>query len=212
MSVVSRHGPSVPAPAFTPTKGGDGGAFVPRRMPAHWEDNGRVVLTGDAIGGADRAGFEAGLVETRDPCDRAHLWREQLAGVPRELPESMVLADHDMLRSRFHGRALPGEPRRYHASQVTSRGMPYDSMFDDAALTAARLQADLGIDLGWRTGFPRAQKRVYAGCEIERARALAGMEGKQARRMLERKVRVSMTTREFQLEQEANALLRRRAR
>lgn len=193
---------------FVPTKGGDGGAYVPRVRPRHWDDNGKVVLTGEQIAGSQREGFVASLVTTSDPSDRAHLERDPVAGVPRELDEAWVLADPGLLRSRYHGRTLPGELRRYHPSQVTSRGIAYDSMFDGAALTAAYLQRELGIDLGWRTGFPRPHRIEYAESELARARVFAGDPSEHgARRLVERRMKTRMTREEAELEREANRLL-----
>lgn len=195
--------------AFVPTKGGDGGVAVPRRRGPHWTDNGKVVLTGEQIPRAHRAAFEAGLVRTTDPCDRAHLHREPLANIPRQLDEAWVLAEPGLLESRFGAGKLPGQLRRYHRSQMTSRGVAYDSMFDGAAATAARLQGELDIDLGWRTQFPRPERRQYAPTEVQRARALAGLTCLQARAVTQQSTRQSaLTTAEIELEKAATRLIR----
>lgn len=194
--------------AWRPMKGGDGGAYRPPPEPRHWRDNGKVVLTGESIAGAGWAAFGASLVETIDPADRAHLVRRRLyADHGPMTPANSALADPALLRARFGGR-MPGVPRRYHPSQVTSRGMPYDSMFDGAAATAARLQTALGIDLGWRTRYPRPGREVYAAGELDRAGWLAGLDADEARRRVQRRCKVRMTRDEVRLEREANAILR----
>jgi hypothetical protein len=117
-----------------------------------------------------------------------------------------MLAEPGVIAAAY-GEHKPTKPRRYHPSQVTSRGMPYDSMFDTAAQTAARLQQALGIDLGWRTRYPRAEAVVYSEGELARAGWLAGMGANEARQRVQRRCRSGMTPEEMRLEREANRLL-----
>lgn len=112
-----------------PTKGGDGGILGLVEL----EDargNKRTVLVSvppDA----------PGLVETLDPADRAHgvrVWHPKLGWM------LVAAVDED-------GRPAPGleaTPRRYPASQMTSRGVAIDSAFD---LFYERLRALEGITL-----------------------------------------------------------------
>lgn len=217
------------AGAFTPTRGGDGGVYRAPAEPKHFRDNGRVVLTGESIAADDRPAFVAALVDTIDPADRAHTERARLyADHGPCTPYNSELADPATLRARYHGHAW-GHPRRYHPSQVTSRGMPYDSMFDDAAATAARLQGMLGIDLGWRTGFPgmgpgsgrggggsgrgggggRGGDGGQIGANAhDREQMFAGMEPAQVRDLVRPRLAQRMTPAEKTLERAASDLIR----
>ena len=180
-----------------PTRGGDGGVYRAPPEPRHWRDNGKIVLTGAADDGT--------LVSTIDPDDLAHLVRQRLCADHGPMtPFNSRLADPDMVRL-----ADTATPRRYHRSQVTSRGMPYDSMYDHAAAVAARLQRDLGIDLGWRTCYPRCPRVVVAAATTaDRARLFAGLTARQTRDLVTPKTRQRCTRREAELSAMADALIR----
>ena len=73
--------------------------------------NGATILTGVALEDS---------VATRDPSDRAHCYFDS---------RDMLVAAAD---ERGRARQLPGAtPRRYHASQMTSSGVSFDSQYDD---------------------------------------------------------------------------------
>lgn len=191
------------------TKGGDGGVYREPPEPRHWRDNGRVVLTGDGIRGEALIGFVAGLAETIDPADRAHLIRQKYIKDHSPMtPHNSRLADPAVIETRY-GSHPPGRLRRYHRSQMTSRGMPYDSMFDGAAQTAAALQIALGIDLGWRTSYPKPPKAEVVGAnEYDRERMFRGLRSDQIRDLIRPRVGQRMTAAERKLEREASDMLR----
>jgi hypothetical protein len=166
-----------------------------------------VVLTGDGIGRDAFEGFLAVLVETIDPADRAHLVRQRLYKDHGPFtPHNSMLAEPGVIMARYD--RPPGRLRRYHPSQVTSRGMPYDSMFDGAALTATRLQHTLNIDLGWRTCFPRSPKTEQIGAnEYDRERMFRGLKSEQIRDIIRPRTRQRMTPAEKKLDRQAAALL-----
>lgn len=185
--------------AFTPSRGGDGGVYRAPPTPKHWKDNARVVLT-DAE--------PAACVPSPDPADTAHLVRVRVGydHGPATTINSR-LADPAQILARFGDDAERHcRRRRYHPSQVTSRGMPFDSMFDAAAALGARLQADLNIDLGWRTAYPRGTKTPVTA--DERARVFAGMDRAAVRDMVRPRTRQKRTDQERALEAEASALIR----
>lgn len=194
---------------FTPRRGGDGGVYRAPPTPRHWNDNGRVCLTGASIAGSARAGFEAACVPTIDPADVAHLVRRRLRDDHGPMnTENSILAEPDIV-----ARGGPPAPRRYHPSQVTSRGMPYDSMYDAAAATAQRLQRDLGIDLGWRTGYPRSPRHAVTAMDAcERKRLFAGLSDAQVKAVVRPPTYQRRTRAERALSDRATALLRDSAR
>ena len=138
---------------FVPVKGGDGGVAVKARRGPNWNANALLVLTGASIRcAADRAAFELLLVETTDPCDRAHNIKKLIS--PRmnpRLESSFVLCGLGEID--LPGAAPVSRARRYHPSQVVGRPgkrVGFDSMFDGAAESARRLE-DAGIEMGWHT-------------------------------------------------------------
>lgn len=141
------------AAAFVPTKGGDGGRAVKIKRGPNWNANGLLVLTGASIRcKADRAAFELLLIETTDPCDRGHRRKKMISGAA-----SPAMAESWVICALGEVDLPGGEPvsraRRYHPSQVVGRPgkqVGFDSMFDDAARSAARLEA-AGIEMGWHT-------------------------------------------------------------
>ena len=183
---------------FVPTKGGDGGVApkkakkVPRS--AHWDDNGKVVLTGSSIKNkADRAAFMDSCIPTTDLRDRAHRRRRLVfEGMPKELDDSWVLMSWGEIC--IPGIELPGQPRRYHPSQCVGTGdriVGIDSMFDGAAETAMRLE-NAGIEMGWHTTKPGQ----YSRSEMERASVFAGMSRDYVRNSLEGQTSQEAITRE----------------
>ncbi len=94
----------------------------------------------EVICGRERLGdpaFEAALVPTADPADRAHLCR---AG-------SVLLPAHVFVRGgrAVENRVLAARPRRYPAHQVNGVGLAVDSQFDDLHQRQIRLE---GLALG----------------------------------------------------------------
>ena len=86
--------------------------------------NGRIYLTGETS--------PARTLPTRDPADKAHQARDSVTG--RLLPGSWV----------------PGSPRRYPRSAMTSQGVAFDSAFDQLHEMQRRLACIPG--LGGRGG------------------------------------------------------------
>lgn len=212
--------------AFVPIKGGDGGAAVKVRRGPNWSANGLVVLTGASIRcRADREAFELVLVETTDPCDRAHNEKKLVhENAPPGYDTSWELCGLGEID-------LPGSepisrPRRYHPTQVVGRveqdtkgvvvfdnRVGLDSMFDHAARVAAMLERS-GIEMGWHTLFPRAgAQRV----ESERVQLMASHFAGQSRDQVRNRVQQStsefgMTKKEQQADRVGRRWLRRKLR
>lgn len=155
----------------------------PKRY-AHSEDNGRVVLTCIVRREAVRS-----CVPTPDPSDRAHLAMDATG---------YLLPACDVPSAR---------PRRYPDSQLTSSGVPFDSMYDEWARLVSKY-ADAGINLGG--GEVR-----FVGASLEERAALAShLGGADAMRAaLHQRTHCEMSPHELALEEQASALLKaRRAR
>lgn len=149
----------------------------PKRY-AHSEDNGRVVLT-CVVRRESRA-----CVPTPDPSDRAHLAMDATG---------YLLPAHDVPSAK---------PRRYPDSQLTSTGVPFDSMYDEWARNARELTG-AGINIG--LGATR-----FLGASADAREALAKSMGgaRQLRDRLEPQTTQSlMTPNELALERIASALL-----
>lgn len=184
---------------FTPTKGGDGSMAVPVKRGPHWDDNGKVMLTGASINGptkAHRAAFAVfadSCIPTADLHDRAHRQRRLIADeVPSYRDDPWILIPFNELE--IPGRDLPGQVRRYHPSQmvgVGSRRVGFDSMFDHAAEVAGRLES-AGIELGWHTTSPGQFSRG----EIDRLSVFKGLDENQARNLVQQRTTQSAITRE----------------
>jgi hypothetical protein len=152
----------------------------PKRSRRHEHDNALVVLTGAA---------RSTCVPTPDKCDRAHVLTN---------PGGML----------YRGdRVQTAIPRHYHPSQITSRGMPFDSMYDEWARLVSKY-ADAGINLGG--GAVR-----FVGASLEERAALAShLGGADAMRaVLHQRTHCEMSPHELALEEQASAILKaRRAR
>jgi hypothetical protein len=183
------------------TKGGDGGAAPVHDPSPHHRDNALVCLTNRDLLARDAGAFDAfardACLPTRDPDDTAHLHRVRyVGGAPGEC---VFLSNHEV-----HTRKLRTSPRRYHPSQMTSRGVGFDSMYDRAYRVGVALQ-DQGVELGWR---PVVSGRSAA--EHDRALALAGLDRDAARNTLRPRHRLGgETADERTLESRASAILRR---
>lgn len=174
-----------------------------------WGHNDRVWLTGmdinTTMSAEDFAAFVGSLVETADERDRAHKCRRLIEeGMPRHLGESFVLLSHDELDHliRKSSKKPKVTRRRYHPSQLTSRGVAFDSMYDNAFRIAQEMHNE-GVNLGWgvrRIGSP-------SGAEHDRAQVLAGMSRDEARALLNGKITETMTERERSLEYQATRLI-----
>ena len=148
---VARSRWNPPATRSKPRKGGDGGTLPQTR--SGWRFNAREVLAGESLRGtAAWPAFEASLIATDDPCDRAHaIHRPEVDGAGRTITsgaERLLSAFELPVGNRGD---LPGKPRRYPPSQLVrigDRTVSIDSMFDGPAAAAGRLQAQ-GIPLGW---------------------------------------------------------------
>ncbi|PCI07958.1 hypothetical protein COB72_09325 [bacterium] len=153
-----------------------------------------VVLTGLSIGSGGGSGgrgkngkqqrraFMDSCVVTCDLHDRAHRRRRLIFdGFNPHCDDSWTLMPWGEIN--IPGRDLPGQVRRYHPSQMVgtgSRRIGFDSMFDAAADTAARLEA-AGIELGWHTTRPGE----FSKGELDRANAFKGMSRDYVRNTLE---------------------------
>lgn len=190
--------------AFVPTKGGDGGTPAKIRRGPNWSANGLVVLTGASIRGQDeRAAFEAVLVATTDPSDRAHNEKKLVdPNAPPHRDASFVLCALGEID--LPGSPPRSRPRRYHPSQVVGRveldedgavrfdnRVGVDSMFDAAARAGQRLE-DAGIEMGWHTS------RVGECSRMEQAlrHMYEGMDWHAVRDCVEQKTTQEMITRE----------------
>lgn len=212
--------------AFVPTKGGNGGRAVKMKRPRHWADNAMMVLTGSSIGGSsrdardERAAFEDALIETTDPCDRAHN-RKKLVhpnAVPH-LPQSWVLCALGEID--LPGSAPVSRARRYHRSQVVGRAelgedgetvfdnrVGLDSMFDHAARVAAGFER-AGIVLGWGTSFPRERSAPLASERVVMMAAhFAGRSRDQVRNAVQQRTSVEMDAGEIEAQRAGTELLR----
>lgn len=151
----------------------------PKRY-AHSEDNGRVVLT-CVVRRESRA-----CVQTPDPSDRAHLAMDATGHL---LPAPSVPS---------------ARPRRYPESQLTSSGVPFDSMYDEWARNARELTgAGINIGLG-------ATRFIAASADAREALARSMGGARQLRDLLEPKTEQSlMTPSELALERIASAILSR---
>lgn len=152
----------------------------PRRY-AHSEDNGRVVLTCIVRREEMRA-----CVPTPDPHDRAHLAMDATG---------YLLPAFDVPSAR---------PRRYPQSQLTSRGVPFDSAYDDWAKNAKELTvAGINVGLG-------ATRFIGASADAREALAKSMGGARQLRDRLEPQTTQSdMTAQELALERRASAMLAR---
>lgn len=184
--------------ATTPARGGDGGV-APKPPPRpHARDNGLVHLTGREIGDPDaRSAFESLCAPTADPSDVAHLHRvKYIGGGPGD---PTILKPPEQIRAQ----KLRTTPRRYHPSQMTSRGVGFDSMFDRAFRIGLELQ-DAGIEMGWR---PLGSEGSPA--EQDRARVLRGLGYEEARTVLRPRLSVRGITNEEQaLERAGSEMIR----
>lgn len=146
----------------------------PNRARRYEHDNGLVVLTGAA---------RASCVPSPDKCDRAHL---------------LMTPTHMFYRG---DRVPNATSRHYHPSQVTSRGMPFDSAYDEWARLVSKY-ADAGINLGG------GAVRFVASSVEERAEMASRMGGPDVlRAVLHQRTRCDMSPREMELEREASRLL-----
>ena len=186
--------------AFVPAKGGDGGTPTPKiKRGPNWNANSALVLTGVSIIGPskeDHRRYESfvGLCEpTADIHDRAHSRRRKVYDqAPDQIEESWVLMP--WAEFAIPGKPLPGRVRRYHSSQMVGTGdrrVGFDSMFDEAARIAGRLEG-AGIEMGWHTTRPGE----YSRGELDRRSVFAGMNRDQARGKLHQETTQEMITRE----------------
>ena len=184
----------------------------------HWNDNGRVYLTGldlnTTMDAESFGAFLASLIETADPLDRAHTHRRLVdEKALRHVQESWVFKspmeiDHPLNKNgRRTGKPLKTTRRRYHPSQLTSRGAAFDSMYDAVHEIASRFQS-VGVNLGWVT----TKSGEYSAGETDRAKVLAGIDSRAAEAILEPKTTQKMTKEERQLEAAASAILDRKRR
>lgn len=97
--------------------------------------NSQVVLAGLDVprfaGREGAAAFEAGLIETADPADRAHDVR-----VGRFLLPAAVVVKGRTVANR----TLAARPRRYPPGHINGAGLALDSQFDDLHQREIRLQ------------------------------------------------------------------------
>jgi hypothetical protein len=184
-------------------KGGDGGTYVKRKRKRFWKANGQVYVTGlDIRDGEALGAFLASLVETKDKCDRAHNKKRLIVpGLPEQSDDSWTLVPLCELTGRPG--PLPGRLRRYHPSQMTSRGVAFDSMYDHVALVTMYYRAQ-GIELGMRTMHGR-----HARSEHDRAIALSGLSVHEARAMTQQRTDQELTAEERSLEDQATELIER---
>lgn len=148
---------------------------VKRKRVRRYEfDNARVVLTGaNAVD----------CIPTPDKCDRAHSVRD---GAGWLVPGYLV---------------KNATPRRYHPSQLTSRGVPFDSSFDPWHKLQRKYRA-AGINLGG------GAMRFVGASSDERYRLAAELGGARALRdRLHQRTKCEMTEQERQLEIAATLLL-----
>lgn len=187
-------------------KGGDGGTYVKRKRGRFWKANSRVYLTGLDITDAEPLmRFLDALVETADPADRAHSKRRLIVpGLPPQADDSWTLVPLCELARR--GLRLPGRLRRYHPSQLTSRGVAFDSMYDHVAQVTAFYRSQ-GIELGMRTMHAK-----HSRSEHDRAVALSGLNVNEARAMIQQRTDQEMTASERSLENQATELLEQSGR
>lgn len=179
----------------------------PRLKPGpHWDDNDLVYLTGlDMNLEMDAAAFGAfigSLVETADPMDRAHKNRRLIPGLLAHFEESWVLLSHgeiDHPKFRKQRRSSVTR-RRYHPSQLTSRGVSFDSMYDSVHAIAKGIQF-AGINLGWNMTSESYDSQG------DRAKVLAGLTRDQARQILTPQMKDKMSEDEAQLSAEATRLI-----
>lgn len=108
---------------WRPRRGGDGGE-VPQAESKR--DGGRRTFNSEVY---MTCGPREMTVETVDPGDRAH-------GV-RDAHGLLVSARHPLAARR-------SRPRRYHPSSMTSRGVSYDTAFDDLHDAEQWLHRELG--------------------------------------------------------------------
>lgn len=150
----------------------------PKRY-AHSEDNGRVVLTCIVRREAVRS-----CVPTPDPSDRAHLAMDATG---------YLLPACDVPSAR---------PRRYPDSQLTSSGVPFDSMYDEWARNAQELTgAGINVGLG-------ATRFIGASSDAREALAKSMGGARKLRDRLEPQTEQSMMTpAEIELELVASAIL-----
>jgi len=97
-------------------------------------------------------------------------------------------------------------PRHYHPSQVTSRGMPFDSAYDEWDRTARTLEA-AGINVG-----RGAARFIGASCEAREMLAAEVGGPRALRDRLHQKTTCEMTQRERDLENAASMMLAARKR
>lgn len=203
----NKTGPK-PKAAAGVVQGGDGGAAPTHNPSPHHRDNALVCLTNRDLLDRDARAFHAfaqdACVPTQDPDDTAHLHRRRFpgahpggAGAPGEL---VFLTNGQVRQIKPHPAPVP---RRYHPSQMTSRGVGFDSMYDLAYRVGMALQ-DQGVELGWR---PVVSGRSAA--EHDRARALAGLNRDQSRDRLRPRLREDDEADEQRaIRRETTALLR----
>ena len=125
-----------------------------------------VKIKGKAL---DRKGAEARTVATRDPADRAHDIRDQ----DNFLVSATGLDDR-------HARA-----RRYPRSQMTSRGVAFDSAFDAWHERRLRLGGVSGLGVRERAG---GSSGLTGMDMVERAGYEAARRGTTLRAVMERNV------------------------
>lgn len=169
---------------FVPRRGGDGGTppvHLRRRRGPLGPSNTDRILTGRSI--RSRDAFEASLVPTRDVHDRAH---------------AVTAPGKDGQRRLVSARALPSHqarPRLYHPSQMSSRGVAYDSVPDETYEREKWLR-DEGVEL----------HRVRTSVVVEYAIEMFGADA--VRSMLRPRTKIGgMTPAEVELEREASRLL-----
>ena len=181
----------------------------------HWNDNNLVYLTGldlnTTMPAEDFGVFLASLIETADPSDRAHTHRRLVdEGMPKADESSWVLLspveiDHPIGKNkRRTGKPKKTTRRRYHPSQLTSRGVAFDSMYDRVFAIAKDLQSS-GVSLGWTVG----REGDFSNAEQDRAKVLAGMNAREARAVFTQTTSHAMSKEERDLEDRATALLSR---
>ena len=186
----------------------------------HWNDNGRVYLTGLDLNthGPVQLRAEAfkafldSLVATADPLDRAHTHRRKIfEDAPEAIDESFVLLDHQQIdhpldkNGRRTGKPKKTTRRRYHPSQLTSSGVAFDSMYD-AAFDIARTFQAVGINLGWEV----LREGDASRAEHDRNSVVKGLSRDGFRSVLAPRIRdMEMDEGERKLQAEASAMLRK---
>ncbi len=200
----SRSVPAVSPRAFVPTKGGDGG-LPPQSIGSNWSRNGEDVLCGKSMRGTPSWGeYEASLVETADPTDRAHTVHRRETDSRGRLITSggETLVPPSELQAVCGHR--PGRQRRYPPSQMVGpegHRVSVDSMFDRAAAAAWRLEGQ-GIPLGWGRA---ARRSNTVPIRIELFASM--LDRDEAREIAQPRTFVRLSKREAESERETQAWL-----